>query len=287
MFTTTLEGDTVTTHPPRPTRIAMSAALACALVPMTAPAQTATDLAARQPLPAQFVWNTVANSADAIPGGDGRKFNSFNQPSVNAAGRVVLRARSRGGQGAGEPLRGIYARPMAGTPGPLVSVFDKLTECRRRTTPSIRDSSAPSPNFRHFRESAWRTTPCPRAHSRSRCRPTRPPTAPKPGSAPPASTRQTRGRADQRDDPTRRGTRLRVLRVPGATPATQFDQFPGAPAVADANTVAFKGNYTEGITSKTGIFFRSFSDTGVPAQTRDRQFRHDHSGAAGRRRAWL
>ena len=45
--------------------------------------------------------------------------------------------------------------------------------------------------------------------------------------------------------------------VPGAPAATKFDQFPGSPAVANRNTVVFKGNYTDGV-SKTGIFFRGF-----------------------------
>ena len=256
----------MTPHTPRPTRIAMSAALACALVPMTAPAQTATDLAARQPLPAQFVWNTVANSADAIPGGDGRKFNSFNQPSVNAAGRVVLRARSRGGQGAGEPLRGIYARPMAGTPGPLVSVFDTLTEVPAPNNTLYQDKLGTFTEFPAFpRVGLDNDTVTTRAQSRPVWTYT--------------ATDGTETRVGTSGIYAQRGgervsamTQLgavpgfEVYSVPGAAPGTRFDQFPGAPAVANANTVVFKGNYTEG-TGKTGIFFRSFGGTGVPAQT--------------------
>jgi len=256
----------VTPHTPRPTRIAMSAALACALVPMTAPAQTATDLAARQPLPAQFVWTTVANSADAIPGGDGRKFNSFNQPSVNAAGRVVLRARSRGGQGAGEPLRGIYARPMAGTPGPLVSVFDTLTEVPAPNNTLYQDKLGTFTEFPAFpRVGLDNDTVTTRAQSRPVWTYT--------------ATDGTETRVGTSGIYAQRGgervsamTQLgavpgfEVYSVPGAAPGTRFDQFPGAPAVANANTVVFKGNYTEG-TGKTGIFFRSFGGSGVPAQT--------------------
>ena len=256
----------MTPHTPRPTRIAMSAALACTLVPMTAPAQTATDLAARQPLPAKFVWTTVANSADAIPGGDGRKFNSFNQPSVNAAGRVVLRARSRGGQGAGEPLRGIYARPMAGTPGPLVSVFDTLTEVPAPNNTLYQDKLGTFTEFPAFpRVGLDNDTVTTRAQSRPVWTYT--------------ATDGTETRVGTSGIYAQRGgervsamTQLgavpgfEVYSVPGAAPGTRFDQFPGAPAVANANTVVFKGNYTEG-TGKTGIFFRSFGGTGVPAQT--------------------
>jgi hypothetical protein len=54
--------------------------------------------------------------------------------------------------------------------------------------------------------------------------------------------------------------------VPGAATTIKFDQFPGSPAVSGWNTVAFKGNYTDG-TSKTGIFFRSFSQMAPNAKT--------------------
>ncbi|MDH5339760.1 MAG: hypothetical protein OEW22_08285, partial [Rubrivivax sp.] len=77
-------------------------------------AQT-TSRTATQALPTSLSWATVVNSADVMPG-TSRNFNSFNQPSVNASGLVVLRARSRGGQGAGEPVRGIYQRLMSKGP---------------------------------------------------------------------------------------------------------------------------------------------------------------------------
>jgi hypothetical protein len=65
--------------------------------------------------------------------------------------------------------------------------------------------------------------------------------------------------------------------VPGAAAGTRFDQFPGSHAVADANTIVVKGNYTEGGVSKTGIFFRNVtglsptqviagSDTPIPGK---------------------
>ena len=44
-----------------------------------------------------FEWNTVFNNNDKIPGAEPRTFNSYNPPSVNTKGMVVVRARSRGG----------------------------------------------------------------------------------------------------------------------------------------------------------------------------------------------
>ncbi len=53
--------------------------------------------AAAQPLQ----WRTIANNADTMPGST-LTFSSFNQPSVNANGLVVFRARSKGADAGGE-----------------------------------------------------------------------------------------------------------------------------------------------------------------------------------------
>lgn len=42
-------------------------------------------------------WTTVINNNDLMPPANERNFNSYNQPSINADGTVVIRARSRGG----------------------------------------------------------------------------------------------------------------------------------------------------------------------------------------------
>ncbi len=48
----------------------------------------------------KYVWATVVNNNNLIPEAPGnRTFNSYNQPSVNTNGLVVLRARSKGGGG--------------------------------------------------------------------------------------------------------------------------------------------------------------------------------------------
>jgi hypothetical protein len=76
----------------------------------------AATVAAAPPLPG-LSWATVVNNTDVMPGSD-RRFNSYNQPSVDRAGRVVLRARSRGGDagGGGELTHGIYTRDLGRRP---------------------------------------------------------------------------------------------------------------------------------------------------------------------------
>ena len=53
--------------------------------------------------------------------------------------------------------------------------------------------------------------------------------------------------------------------VPGTSPAIRFDQFPGSPAV-DGTTVVYKGNYTDGILGKTGVFYRDVASANSATQ---------------------
>ena len=39
-------------------------------------------------------------------------------------------------------------------------------------------------------------------------------------------------------------------------PGTRFEVFPGAPAVTDADTIVFKGNYTVDLVGRTGVYYR-------------------------------
>jgi hypothetical protein len=132
-------------------------------------AASAASLAA----PPWFTWTTVVNNTDLMPTEGCEKdldkckpFNSYNQPSVNERGRVVIRARSRGGQGdtgghgggehetaavlasdeggggsggsggsgsgtehGNQPVHGIYTRDMSDpeNPGPIVRILDRKT----------------------------------------------------------------------------------------------------------------------------------------------------------------
>ena len=244
-------------------------ALTLSFTTVTALAQTTASSRAAQAAaaPAPFVWATVANSATVIPGGDGRTFNSFNQPSVNSTGLVALRARSKGGQTAGEPLRGIYARQMGGVAGPLDVVFDTLTE-------------VPQPNNTLYSEKLGTFTEFP-AFPRIGLTNN---TIASRGQSKPVYTYYLSDNTETRAGTSgvyirRLGERVSAMTqlgaapgfdyfsVPGAAPGTRFDQFPGSPAVANTNTAAFKGNYTDTGVSKTGIFFRSFTAGNLKAST--------------------
>jgi hypothetical protein len=235
--------------------------------------------------PLSFLWSTVANSATVIPGGDGiTVFNSFNQPSVNATGLVALRARSKGSDGGsssgsgGAPLRGIYSRQMS-TGGSLTMVFDTNTVVPQPNNATYQDSLSTFTEFPAFPRIGLDTNTI---ASRSQSKPVYTYTLPD-------GTDTKVGTSGIYAMQT--GTRVTAMSqlgnvpnfgqysVPGATPGTKFDQFPGAPAVANMDTVVFKGNYTDGV-SKTGIFVRRFdaasnnvntqviasSDTLIPGQ---------------------
>jgi hypothetical protein len=93
-----------------------------------------------------FDWVTVVNNNDIMPGSgagqgggghgghggeggqgaqEGRKFNSYNQPSVNLDGLVVIRARSKGGMGGGQPTHGIYTRDMSDPDSKIHKILDR------------------------------------------------------------------------------------------------------------------------------------------------------------------
>ena len=57
----------------------------------------------------EFDWQVVVNNGVTVPG-DARRFNSYNQPSVNVDGLVVFRARSKGGMGGRARPRGLHPR---------------------------------------------------------------------------------------------------------------------------------------------------------------------------------
>jgi hypothetical protein len=211
-----------------------------------------------------YTWHTVANSATVIPGGDGRVFNSFNQPSVNSDGVVVLRARSKGGDG--KPLRGIYSRPMGAAAGSLAVVFDTLT-------------TVPGPNNIEYNGQLGTLTEFPAfpriglenntIASRGQSKPVWRYTLPDGTESRTGTSGIYAMRLGERVGAmTQLGavSGFDYFSVPGAQAATKFDQFPGSPAVANTNVVVFKGNYTDGI-SKTGIFFRPFNPSGTQAKT--------------------
>jgi hypothetical protein len=240
-------------------------------------------------LPTTFSWSTVANSATVIPNGDGRLFNSFNQPSVNSTGLVALRARSKGGGTLGEPLRGIYSRQMGAAASTLtVEYEDRERDPGRRPGPVAgtlmvaygTTTEVPQPNNTSYSGKLSTLTEFP--------------AFPRIGLT--NSTILTRGQskpvwtytlADGSESRTgtsgvyalRAGEKVSAMTqlgavtgfehfsVPGAAAGTKFDQFPGSPAVANTNAAVFKGNYVDGTTPKTGIFFRSFNSRNLTSKT--------------------
>lgn len=225
-------------------------ALAMAAVP--------TFVDAAPPLPDTSQWTTVVNNTDVMPGAcekGKRTFNSYNQPSVNAAGLVVIRARSTGGPPCGPATHGIYTRDMSlgDVPeSPIVRILDRTTE-------------VPQPNnlYTKFVE----TPSFPRIDIWSNTIATRGNHPPVYGYYLPDGTETRAGTtgiyANPFDNLTTAASKLggvtefgEFFEVPGAAPWTMFDVFPGSPSVTDGKTIVFKGNYTVGGAGKTGVFYR-------------------------------
>lgn len=206
-----------------------------------------------------IAWNVVVNNGTAAPAGEGVRFFSYNQPSVNDDGLVVFRARARGRSGA--PLRGVFARDMAsgdalttiaangGTaalvpqPNNLAATFTEFPSFPRL------DARSDTVSFRGQSNPVFEYEVSPDVTTRS-------------GTsgvyANPGGTLLTGasqlGNVGNPD--------LSHFQVPGAAPATRFDQFPGAPSPT-GGTVVFKGNWTDPIAGRqTGIFYRDTAALG-------------------------
>lgn len=206
---------------------------------------------------APLSWATVVNNGDSMPDTT-RTFNSYNQPSVNADGLVVLRARSRGGQG-NPPVHGIYTRDMGIPNSPILRIADRST-----VVPYPNNQGSTFIEFPSF----------PRIDKGSDTIATR-------GNHPPVWQFSIDGVE------TRAGTSgiymnpggslitgmsklgavpgFEFFSVPDAPPNTPFDVFPGAPSVTDFATLVFKGNYTDVVNgaavARTGVYFRDLEAT--------------------------
>ncbi|MCD2449856.1 hypothetical protein GO003_005595 [Methylicorpusculum oleiharenae] len=227
------------------------------------------------------------NNNDVMPPSQ-KKFNSYNQPSVNLDGLVVIRARSHGGPGdtggghvgegeattvgpaasdggnggidtehGNQPVHGIYTRDMRVANSPIVRILDRKTE-------------VPQPN--NLGTKFVETPSFPRIDMLSDTIATR-------GNHQPVWTYGSEG------DETRAGTTgvytnpfgdlitgaaklgavpgLGFFAVPGLQSLTMFDVFPGAPAVTGGSTIVFKGNFTVDNVGKTGVFYRNLVDSDI------------------------
>ena len=258
-------------------------------------AAAAGHAAAAPPSPPLFSWSTVVNNTDFMPtkGCEQditkcRLFNSYNQPSVNRDGLVVIRARSRGGEGdtgghedepeAGatvtsadgtehenQPVHGIYTRDMSVAGSPIIRILDRKTE-------------VPQPNNAYYPPSnplltTFIETPSfPRIDMESATIATR-------------ANHQPVWIYGSGGDETRVGTTgiytnpfgdlitgaaklgavpdFEFFAVPGLDPPTMFDVFPGAPAVTGGDVIVFKGNYTAENVGRTGVFYRELVDEDI------------------------
>jgi len=206
------------------------------------------------PVPA-FTWNTVVNNNDPMPGASpARNFNSYNQPSVNLAAMVVIRARSRGGSG-GQPTHGIYTRDMSGTGNPLVRILD-------------RSSEVPQPN--NLTTTFVETPSFPRIDMDSAAIATRGNHQPVWRYVPEGDIEETRvGTTGIYTNPF--GDLITGASKLGAVPefsffevpeypGVLFEVFPGAPSVTAGDTIVFKGNYTAENIARTGVYYRALKD---------------------------
>jgi hypothetical protein len=241
----------------------LSTAVVTTLLATTAPTGATPPLAT-------FRWQTVVNKNDLMPNSTiGKTFNSFNQPSVNAEGLVVFRARSRGGQqGGGPPTRGIFTRDMA-TGGTITTITGGGTLVPEPNN-ILQGPEDPLTTFIEFPS-------IPRIGIWSRAIATR-------GNHPPVweyleggtetragtsgiyvsdgtvlITGASKLGAVPSDSPSVSRFDFAMFSVPGITPAIPFDVFPGTPAITDDGTIVFKGNYTDGLARKTGVFYRQLA----------------------------
>ena len=230
------------------------AAMAAAAVPA--------HVGAAPPLPGAFSWSTVVNNTDEMPGACSkakRTFNSYNQPSVNAAGLVVIRARSTGGPPCGPATHGIYTRDMSVDGSPIVRILDRSTPVPPPN--NLYTNFVETPSFPRI--DIWSNTIATRGNHQPVYR-----YFLSDGSETRAGT--TGVYANPFGDLITGASKLGAVpgfdffEVPFANPDeypwTMFDVFPGSPSVTNGSTIVFKGNYTVGGEGKTGVFYRDLED---------------------------
>ncbi|ACK67744.1 protein of unknown function DUF1555 [Rippkaea orientalis PCC 8801] len=200
-----------------------------------------------------FTFNTVVNNEDLVPETN-RLFNSYNPPSVNNNGVVVFRARSQGGSG--QPATGVFTRDMASLNADIIPIITRGMEVPEP------NNTTPDPTFTEFPSFPRIDQDSNRVASRGQSNP-----------------------VWQLPDDTRLGTSgiytdetgtvitgvsqlgaiagFELFSVPGTTPGTKFDQFPGSPSVTNGDTLVFKGNWTdENLIPQTGVYFRNVVENG-------------------------
>lgn len=208
------------------------------------------------------VWKAIANNGTYIPDSTYLTFFSYNQPSINSTGLVVFRGRAKsatgdsGGSGGsgGAMARGVFAVDACLSGPKIYTVADTNT-------------AVPAPNSTGATYNEFPSIP--RIDIDSGVLATR-------GQSTPVWTLAdgtkvgTSGIYVEMPQGFMTGVGLlgnlsdfSYMQVPNAsTSGVKFDQFPGSPTVTQGHYVAFKGNYTDGSTSKTGIYYRDLNIDG-------------------------
>jgi hypothetical protein len=197
-----------------------------------------------------FDWTTVVNNNDLMPPLKERNFNSYNQPSVNLKGLVVIRARSRGGPPQGQPTHGIYTRDMAVDDSEIIRILDRSTEVPQPNnlgTTFVEPPSFPRIDMysdtiatRGNHQPVWRYTPEGSDETRAG-----------------TTGIYTNPFGDLVTGASKLGAvpEFSFFEVP-ESPGNLFEVFPGAPSVTAGNTIVFKGNYDDAGISRTGVYYR-------------------------------
>ncbi len=215
-------------------------------------------------------WSSVANNGQLMPGST-KFFNSYNQPSVNADGLVVFRARSKGPS---QPVRGIYAVHLAEPGRPIRTVAAVGQEVPAPNNTETPPGSGELAGFLEFPSFPRIDIGSGMIATRAQTKPTWTTTLPD-GSETRVGTAgiYTTGGSELVSAVTLLGavrdaaTGSLVFpwwQVPGTAEGTRFDQFPGAASAADGEYAVFKGNWTETATGagRTGVYCRSTAAKG-------------------------
>jgi hypothetical protein len=205
-------------------------------------------------------WTVVANSNTAIPSGGGVLFSSFGQPSINNKCSVVFRGRSTG---PGEPVRGIYsANPCGAIPAvaKIAATGDAVPQPNNTSSTFTEFPAFPRVDIRgDFVASRGESAPV-WVYTLPDLTETRTGTAGVYAGL--LSGSLVTGASQLGAVPG-----FEYYDVPGF-PGVKFDQFPGAPVPFDGKMIGFKGNFTDGLIGRTGVYYRNVFAASGEAQVR-------------------
>ncbi len=220
-------------------------------------------------------WRAIATTRDEIPGGGGALFSSFNPPAVNRQGTVVFRGR---GHGPGEPVRGVFVRRMGATGQPGLLIAARGVQVPAPNNTETPPGSGELASFLEFPS-------IPRIDADGEFVATRAQSQPVWTSVLPDGSEERVGTAGiyawRVDGVASNGgvagfSQLGAVvddegqavfpefSIPGSDLPARFDQFPGAPSVADGGVVVTKANWTDPDSGLafTGVFYRDLRNGG-------------------------